>query len=334
MRTPPPGARHTLRILPTRAHTAAAAGNTGVAVVATTQLILFFEEASHFAVMDCYEPGEVTVGTKVDVEHLAPALIGLPVLVTAEFLSMQGRRLDFACAATQDGKPVMTGRHQRAVVSLSRFLGNAPATAERVRPRLDFWFDFHSPWCYLASSRIGDIARRHGADLHWRPVHLPKLMDAVDGRRPLEANPAFLRWYRQDLVDQAALLGLPLKPHPNYPLRPARAQRLALHAAEQGKAEALVVPLIRAYWSESADIDDVATLQRFAAAAGLDPAALPAIVADERLKAGLDANLQEAVGAGLFGLPAVLLDGKLFFGNDHLDLLEHHLRRRQTPSGA
>jgi len=319
--------------MPTVAHTAAAAGNTGVEVVATTQLILFFEEASHLAVKGFYEPGEVTVGTKVDVEHLAPAHIGIPLVVTAEFLAMQGRRIDFACEARQDEKLVMKGTHQRAVVSLSRFLGSGAVAGDVPPPRLDFWFDFHSPWCYLAASRIGDIARRHGAELHWRPVHLPKLMEAVDGRRPLEANPAFVRWYRQDLLDQAALLGLPVKQHPAYPLRPARAQRLALHAAEQGKAEALVVPLIRAYWSESADIDDIATLQRFAEMAGLDPAAVPAVVADERLKAALDANLAEAVASGLFGLPAVLLDGKLFFGNDHLDLVEHHLRRRAAPAG-
>lgn len=333
MRIPSPGTRHELRVVPTGAHTAAAAGNTGVEVVATTQLILLFEEASHLAVKDCYEPGEVTVGTKVDVEHLAPAYIGIPLVVTAGFLSMQGRRIDFACEARQDDKLVMKGTHQRAVVSLARFLGSGTATEGVPPPRLDFWFDFHSPWCYLAASRIGDIARRHGAELRWRPVHLPKLMDAVDGRRPLEANSAFVRWYRQDLLDQAALLGLPVKPHPGYPLRPARAQRLALHAAEQGKAEALVVPLIRAYWSESADIDDIATLQRFAERAGLDPAAVPAVVADERLKAALDANLAEAVASGLFGLPAVLLDGKLFFGNDHLDLVEHHLRRRAAPAG-
>ena len=83
--------------MPTVAHTAAAAGNTGVEVVATTQLILFFEEASHLAVKGFYEPGEVTVGTKVDVEHLAPAHIGIPLVATAEFLAMQGRRIDFAC---------------------------------------------------------------------------------------------------------------------------------------------------------------------------------------------------------------------------------------------
>jgi 2-hydroxychromene-2-carboxylate isomerase len=219
----------------------------------------------------------------------------------------------------------MAGRHQRAVIDLARFLG-APIAAA-TPPRIDFWFDFHSPWCYLASTRIGDIARRHGATLAWRPLHLAKLMEAVDGRRPLEANPAFVRWYKQDLADQAALLGLPLAQHPRYPLRPARAQRLAFHAASIGKAEEFVRPLIKAYWSEAADIEDLDLLARFAAAAGIDPARVPAIVADEAIKAGLEANLAEAVQTGLFGVPTAVFAAKLFFGNDHLDLLEHWLRR-------
>lgn len=315
--------------MPTREHTAAAAGNTGVEVVATTVLILFFEEACHLAIEDCYEAGEASVGTKVEVEHLAPAFIGQPIEIAVELVAVAGRRADFKVGARQGDRTVMAGGHQRAVVDLSRFLGGAkPADAKP--PQIDFWLDFHSPWCYLASTRIGDIARRHGATLAWRPVHLAKLMEAVDGRRPLEANPAFVRWYRQDMADQAALLGLPFKEHPRYPLRPARAQRLAFHAAEIGKAEEFVRPLIKAYWSEEADIEDPALLARFAAAAGIEPARVPAILADERIKAGLEANLAEAVRTGLFGVPTAVLAGKLFFGNDHLDLLELHLRRPQA----
>lgn len=332
MRPLPSHCRYAHRLQPTREHTAAAAGNTGVEVVATTAIILFFEEACHLAIKDYYDPGEASVGTKVEVEHLAPAFIGEPLEISAELLAVDGRRVDFKVEARQADRLVMAGRHQRAVVDLARFLGAGPA--EAARPQIDFWFDFHSPWCYLASTRIGEIARRHNATLAWRPLHLAKLMEAVDGRRPLESNPAFVRWYRQDLVDQAALLGLPLAAHPKYPLRPARAQRLALHAANLGKAEALVCPLIKAYWSEAADIEDLATLARFAAAAGIDPATVPAIVADENLKAALDANLEEAVRTGLFGVPTAVFDGKLFFGNDHLDLLEHWLRRRAAPAGA
>lgn len=54
---------------------------------------------------------------------------------------------------------------------------------------LTFWFDVHSPWVYLASFRAGDIARKHGLALAWRPLHLSRLMDEIGGMKPLEASP-------------------------------------------------------------------------------------------------------------------------------------------------
>jgi predicted thioesterase len=116
------GARGTYRIEPTAAHTASAIGNAGVHVVSTPALIGFLEDASHRAILDCYEAGEVSVGTKVDIEHLAAAPLGQPIEATAEVVAVQGRRVDFRVEARQAGRLVMQGHHQRAVVDLARFL--------------------------------------------------------------------------------------------------------------------------------------------------------------------------------------------------------------------
>ena len=86
---------------------------------------------------------------------------------------------------------------------------------------LEFWYDFHSPWAYLASTQIEALAQGHAAQVVWRPLHLAKLIATIDGRRPLEENPAFVAWYKQDLQDWAALYGVSLRYHPAFPLRPA-----------------------------------------------------------------------------------------------------------------
>ena len=90
---------------------------------------------------------------------------------------------------------------------------------------LVFWFDVHSPWVYLAAHRIGDLARRHGLELSWRPLHLPRLLDQIGGVKPLEATPARVAWFRQDIQDWAEVQGLSLRIHPQYPLRNSRALR-------------------------------------------------------------------------------------------------------------
>lgn len=305
--------------------TAAALGNPGVAVVSTVALILKIEEACYHLVLPYYESDDATVGTRVAVDHLAPARPGAPIAVTATLSGRRGRHLLFEVLVEQAGKTVMRGQHNRAVVSLEQFVGGPASAPDAAVPEVEFWFDFHSPWCYLAAQRIGDLLRRQGGTLRWRPVHLANLMEAIDGRRPLEANPAFVRWYRQDIVDQAARLGLPYRPHPAYPLRPSRALRAALFAAEAGAAELFVTALMRGYWAEERDISDTAVLQTVAEAAGLDPARIPAVVSEPAYKDRLDANLQEAVAKGLFGLPALIFEGKLYWGNDHLDQLEQDI---------
>ena len=190
---------------------------------------------------------------------------------------------------------------------------------------LEFWYDFHSPWAYLAATQIEALAARHGLASAWRPLHLPRLIEAIDGRRPLEENSAFLAWYRRDLQDWAELYGLSLHYHPAYPLRPARALRASLRAGELGQAPAFALAVFHAYWSESRDISDLETLGELAIACGLDSASIRAAGTDKAYGERLEANTREAIERGIFGVPSVICRGKLFFGNDRLGLLDRWL---------
>jgi 2-hydroxychromene-2-carboxylate isomerase len=192
---------------------------------------------------------------------------------------------------------------------------------------LTFWFDVHSPWVYLASFRVGDIARKHGLGLRWRPLHLPKLLDEIGGVKPLEAAPARVAWFRQDILDHAELIGVPLRYHPRYPLRNSRALRACILADDEGKAEAFVRRVLRGYWAEEADITDLAQLALWGEEAGLDGGAIKAAAVSEDFKQRLDANTAEAIARGVFGVPTVDTGSRLYFGNDRLDLLDSHLSR-------
>ena len=190
---------------------------------------------------------------------------------------------------------------------------------------LTFWFDVHSPWVYLASFRVGDLARKHGLDLRWRPLHLPRLLDEIGGVKPLEATPARVAWFRQDILDHAELLGVPLRYHPQYPLRNSRALRACILAEEQGKAEGFVCRVLKGYWAEAADITDLDQLARWGEESGLDPQAVKAAALSEDYKLKLDVNTAEANGRGVIGVPTIDTGSRLYFGNDRLDLLDNHI---------
>lgn len=103
-------------------HTAAAVGNIGVAVVATTTLILFIEETAGHLLERYLDAGEASVGTRVAVDHLAAMAPGKDVTVRAEAIGVDGRQVTFAVEVKGGGKLLMQGRHTRAVVELKRFL--------------------------------------------------------------------------------------------------------------------------------------------------------------------------------------------------------------------
>jgi fluoroacetyl-CoA thioesterase len=103
-------------------HLASSVGNAGVHVVSTPSLIGFLELASHALLLPYLEEGEVSVGTRVEVDHLAAAFLGRPIIAIARVAAVEKRRITFEVEARQDGRVVMKGRHGRAVVSRERLL--------------------------------------------------------------------------------------------------------------------------------------------------------------------------------------------------------------------
>ena len=122
MRDVKPGQSGSVTIEATSSHTAAASGNTGVEAVATTSLILFLEDASDRAIRDCFEQGETSVGTAVDVRHEAAAPVGALIDAAATVVAVNGRRVTLAVEARHGERVLMRGTHERLVVDLDRFL--------------------------------------------------------------------------------------------------------------------------------------------------------------------------------------------------------------------
>jgi fluoroacetyl-CoA thioesterase len=131
MRHPRIGKQTSLTIEATEEDSAAVVGNTNVDVVATTSLILFLEAVAAELIDDCCEAGEISVGSAVNVRHLAAAPIGAKIKATAKVTAVQGRRIDFAVEAHHGRKTLMIGTHQRVVVNQERFMKQHGLATER-----------------------------------------------------------------------------------------------------------------------------------------------------------------------------------------------------------
>jgi fluoroacetyl-CoA thioesterase len=108
-------------------NTAAAIGAGGVEVFGTPMLIALMENASWKAVAGALDEGYVTVGTHVNISHLAATPLGQQVRASAELIKIDERRLIFNVVAYDERQKVGEGQHERTIVNLERFLGRVKA---------------------------------------------------------------------------------------------------------------------------------------------------------------------------------------------------------------
>ena len=191
--------------------------------------------------------------------------------------------------------------------------------------QLEFFFDYVSPFSYLANTQVQAIAARTGAELVYRPFLLGGVMQAT-GNQPPATLPARGRYLPEDIGRWVRRYGIPFTFNPSFPMKTLDAMRAALAAQEQGVFPAYHAALFRAAWAEPANLADPAVLRDLIAKAGLDPAPLLAAAASEPIKERLKANTAEAVERGAFGAPTFFVGGEMFFGNDRLDFVEEALR--------
>jgi predicted thioesterase len=116
------GASHREQVTARPEDLASALGNAGVDVVSSPALIGHLEMACHHVIEPFFESGEASVGVGFAMRHVAAAFPDRPIDVAAELIARDGKRLTFRVEARQDGRTVMTGEHERALVNLDRFL--------------------------------------------------------------------------------------------------------------------------------------------------------------------------------------------------------------------
>jgi 2-hydroxychromene-2-carboxylate isomerase len=193
---------------------------------------------------------------------------------------------------------------------------------------LDFWFDFASPYGYLASTRIDDIAARHGRTVRWRPILLGAVFK-VSGMKPVMDQPLRGEHLVHDAPRFARLLGVPLTMPAKVPLNGLAACRAFwwLEPADPSKAHALAKAIYHAHWGEGRDVAAAEQVAEVAAPLGIPAADLIAGVQEPLVKDRLRAETDEAIRRGVFGAPFIQIDGESFWGADRLDQIDQWLAR-------
>lgn len=192
---------------------------------------------------------------------------------------------------------------------------------------LDFHFDFSSPYGYLGSELIEDLAARHGRRVQWRPMLLGVVFKST-GAVPLTSVPVKGDYSRHDFARSARFHGVPFRMPSKFPIATQAAARIVLWQRDGGADPAPIVhALYRAFFRDDRDISSPDVAADVAAETGLDRAKARAAVDDPGVKDALKRENDAALAQGVFGSPFVIVDGEPFWGVDRFDQVERWLER-------
>ena len=189
--------------------------------------------------------------------------------------------------------------------------------------RIDYYFSTISTWAYLGHDAFLAMARRHGVEVRFKPVPLLAVF-AESGGLPLGKRHPLRQTYRSFEAQRwRARRGLPLELKPaHFPFDATLADCAALALADRPEiCGQFCSTAMRGVWTHQ-NLADEATIRAHVAAAGADPEATLAAAKGDAVKGAYAANGRAALAAGVFGSPAYVRDGEVFWGQDRRDFLE------------
>jgi 2-hydroxychromene-2-carboxylate isomerase len=190
---------------------------------------------------------------------------------------------------------------------------------------LDVYFDYRSPFAYVAAEVLPRFAELRGLALHWRPTDIMLLSNYENG---LPYSDVKRRYTVIDAIRTAEYHRVKIRTPKPHPVVSERALRLAAVTIEDERFSELHRALFRAAWRDRRDLSSEDVLRHCIEDAGGSPDEWLARADSDDAARQLESIAHEAENAGVFGVPTMRLEGELFWGLDSLPVLEWRHEQR------
>jgi 2-hydroxychromene-2-carboxylate isomerase len=185
---------------------------------------------------------------------------------------------------------------------------------------IDFYFDFSSPYGYLASRKIEPLAAKHSRTVKWRPMLLGAAFKAT-GAAPLPSIPLKGDYAKRDFLRSARFHDVQFRLPDPFPISTVAACRAFYSLETEVDRIKLAKALFSAYFVDNLNIGEAENVLKVASGIGLRPD-----VNDQAVKDKTRAEVEAALAKGVFGSPYIVIDGEPFWGVDRFDQIERWLR--------
>jgi 2-hydroxychromene-2-carboxylate isomerase len=191
---------------------------------------------------------------------------------------------------------------------------------------IDFYFDFSSPYSYIASEWVEALAARHGRTVRWQAILLGATFQAAELKSPV-SHPIKRDYALRDFVRSARFAGVPLTMPAKFPVSTQNAARVFwwLQSTDPRRAADWARAGLRAMFTREVDLSNAAQLKALAIDFGLDGNAAEGVWGDAQWKDRLRQANDAAIAAGVFGAPFFVVDGEPFWGHDRRGQMERWL---------
>jgi 2-hydroxychromene-2-carboxylate isomerase len=199
--------------------------------------------------------------------------------------------------------------------------------------QIDYYFSLQSPWAYIGHKSFRDVVGSHDLKVNHKPVVLVDLFSETGGLPLLKRHPVRQRYRMVELQRWRDRRGLQFKLEPaNWPFNARLADGLVIAAIEAGHdPDRFLRRAFASVWEDELNLADPATLIGLADDCGLPGKALTERSAGEDIEKVYEQNRQDAMAADVFGSPAYVLDGEVFWGQDRIELLVDALKSGRAP---
>lgn len=192
---------------------------------------------------------------------------------------------------------------------------------------IDFYFDFSSPYGYLASERIEEIAARLGYTVLWRPILLGAVFK-ITGQVPLTEAPLKGNYAMRDFSRSAREHKVEYQHPDRFPIGAVAASRATLWLRDntdpqlRARTTDFIHALYRAYFTAGQDITDATVIASVADSLSIDSQTLQLAIATQAVKDTLRFEVEQSIAAGVFGSPTMIVNAEPFWGHDRLEQME------------
>ncbi|MFG1461651.1 2-hydroxychromene-2-carboxylate isomerase [Xanthobacter sp. DSM 24535] len=193
-----------------------------------------------------------------------------------------------------------------------------------------------SPWTFLGHARFMAVAARRGAKVRFIPVELGPVFAETGGLPLSKRSPQRQNYRLIELQRWRVKLGVDFHIHPaHWPFNGALADKVLIAALIRGYNIEPLLPLIfSGVWQEQKDLADPQVIAALCDSVGLPGADLLAVAETGEIDAAYLANRDLARASDVFGAPAYVLDGEVFWGQDRIELLDDALASGRAAFGA